>query len=612
MDKRKETGAVLTTYKFFSGIIWRLIFMKAYGDVNEAYVEKNRGIFRRCFGLGKYHKRDYGQKTLKNLWDWQNQPCFSPYVPYNPSTQMLSKWRYYEINENGARDIFRTMDRAKIIFSIIMQTFNIFALNNPEIGVIESFGPLHDVYELERRKKMDLFNQLPDVVNSIQLPKHLQTILDFMASLSDEAEDRDFLHENFSDKTGSNFFLPETLNTDPFQNYFGEKVGLYFVFLKNFTLKLRWISILGILVFIADYICLYNGNLEVDSGIIESKWIFWYHYLRLIFTFIIVIWTTLFLQLWKRDQTEYAIRFGQVDFKEAETQRPDFKGTFKRNLGNNSLNKLTYSNFKKEMKVILGIGVSFFMICCSIAISLGIMFLKKKFVEEKRSALLINAVPPLLNFIAAKIFSITYEIVSRKLNDYENHRSITEFENSMINKVFLFNLFNTFNSFIIIAFLKEDTEFFGSCPDTPSNFSVTSSFGVNRSCYNELISYTTTYYIIGFALSFLEILLPAILGILFRKNYPIKRTYEWGEIDMLIEKEWDRAPYQITSEIDGVLKEYLKIALLVTAVSMFGTAFPLGFVLAYFTMSSSIKIDKFKLLNYMRRPVPKGASDIGF
>lgn len=301
-----------------------------------------------------------------------------------------------------------------------------------------------------------------------------------------------------------------------------------------------------------------------------------------------------------------------MNFKEAETQRPDFKGTFKRNLANNQLNKLTYSNFKKEMKVILGIGVSFFMICCSIAISLGIMFLKNKLVEEKHSAFLVNVVPPLLNFIAAKIFSITYEIVSRKLNDYENHRSITEFENSMINKIFLFNLFNTFNSFIIIAFLKEDTDFFGTCPDTPSKFSVTSSFGVNRSCYNELISYTTTYYIVGFALGFLEILLPAILGIIFKKNYPIKRTYEWGNIDMLVEKEWDRAPYQITSEIDGVLKEYLKIALLVTAVSMFGTAFPLGFVLAYFTMSSSIKIDKFKLLNYMRRPVPKGASDIGF
>jgi hypothetical protein len=260
MDKRKETGAVLTTYRFFSGIIWRLIFMKAYGDVNEAYVEKNRGFLRRCFGIGKYDKRNFKQKTLKNLWDWQNLPSFSPYLPYNSNTKMMSKWRYYEINENGARDIFRSMDRIKILFSVLMQTFNIFALNSPTIGVIESFGPLHDIYELEKRPKMDLFNQIPQIIESVTLPKHVRTLLDFMSSLSDEAEDRDFLNETFSDKSSSNFFYPEDLNTDPFQNYFGEKVGLYFVFLRNFTLKLRWISIVGILVFIGDQICLYQGN----------------------------------------------------------------------------------------------------------------------------------------------------------------------------------------------------------------------------------------------------------------------------------------------------------------------------------------------------------------
>lgn len=153
-----------------------------------------------------------------------------------------------------------------------------------------------------------------------------------------------------------------------------------------------------------------------------------------------------------------------MDFKEAETQRPDFKGTFKRNLADNSLNKLTYSSFKKEMKVIFGICVSFFLICCSIAISVAIMFLKKKLTNENHSAFVINVVPPLLNFIAAKVFSITYEIVSRKLNDFENHRSITEFENSMINKIFIFNLFNTFNAFYIIAFVKEESDLFGDCP----------------------------------------------------------------------------------------------------------------------------------------------------
>ena len=117
---------------------------------------------------------------------------------------------------------------------------------------MESFGALHDPYELENKPKLPLFGQLPGVMESIELPGHIKTILAFMSSLSDEADDRDFLDDTFSNKTSSNFFLPEELNTDPFQNYFGEKVGLYFLFLKNFTLKLRWISVLGILVFIGD------------------------------------------------------------------------------------------------------------------------------------------------------------------------------------------------------------------------------------------------------------------------------------------------------------------------------------------------------------------------
>jgi hypothetical protein len=34
----------------------------------------------------------------------------------------------------------------------------------------------------------------------------------------------------------------------------------------------------------------------------------------------------------------------------------------------------------------------------------------------------------------------------------------------MINKIFIFNLFNTFNAFYIIAFVKEESDLFGDCP----------------------------------------------------------------------------------------------------------------------------------------------------
>lgn len=44
---------------------------------------------------------------------------------------------------------------------------------------------------------------------------------------------------------------------------------------------------------------------------------------------------------------------------------------------------------------------------------------------------------------------------------------------------------------------------------------------------------------------------------------------------------------------------------------MFGTAFPLAFVMAYLSTIAGLKIDKFKLINNYRRPQPHGAANIG-
>ena len=116
------------------------------------------------------------------------------------------------------------------------------------------------------------------------------------------------------------------MNIDPIQNYFGDKIALFFTFNQHFCSKLQWISVLGVLVFIADMICLYKGNAEVDAGILPSRWIEWYHYLRLIFTFFVVIWTTVLLEYWKRVEKNFSIRFGQEGFKDQETDRANFHG----------------------------------------------------------------------------------------------------------------------------------------------------------------------------------------------------------------------------------------------------------------------------------------------
>lgn len=119
------------------------------------------------------------------------------------------------------------------------------------------------------------------------------------------------MDKSLSDKVGGSIFIAEDLDADPMQNYFGEKIGLYFLFLQNFAIKLRWLGVLGILVFIVDMIFLYYGNELIDEqGRSYNIYIELYHYLRLAFTLVIVIWATLFTEFWKRKEMAFAIRFG--------------------------------------------------------------------------------------------------------------------------------------------------------------------------------------------------------------------------------------------------------------------------------------------------------------
>lgn len=57
--------------------------MKAIGDTNEAYNQKDRNFIQAFFGLKKYDKRDISQKRLKNIWDRKEVSNFSPFLPYS-------------------------------------------------------------------------------------------------------------------------------------------------------------------------------------------------------------------------------------------------------------------------------------------------------------------------------------------------------------------------------------------------------------------------------------------------------------------------------------------------------------------------------------------------
>jgi hypothetical protein len=72
-------------------------------------------------------------------------------------------------------------------------------------------------------------------------------------------------------------------------------------------------------------------------------------------------------------------------------------------------------------------------------------------IEGVQTASIITA---LINAIQIQLLNALYNAVAIRLTDYENHRTNTEYEDSLIAKTFIFQFVNSFSSLFYIAFVK--------------------------------------------------------------------------------------------------------------------------------------------------------------
>lgn len=177
---------------------------------------------------------------------------------------------------------------------------------------LSSYFPLHNNYELNLEKMRKFFNPL--VFNQIIEDKHpdeeFSQLNKLFMELADEAENTDFNSDGscFTKETAFNLRRPWYISVETVRNYFGEKIGIYFSFLSFYTLEVMPMAFLGLFAQILIYI-----DFQSDA-------------VKLSFSILIIVWSTIFIEMWKRRQIMFAIKFGQLDFQEEEAEKPDFKG----------------------------------------------------------------------------------------------------------------------------------------------------------------------------------------------------------------------------------------------------------------------------------------------
>ena len=260
------------------------------------------------------------------------------------------------------------------------------------------------------------------------------------------------------------------------RDYFGDDVGLYFAWLGLYTRMLFLQSVFGCITMGAQ---VYYGSVK-DNPLTFSYSIY------------VGLWSISFLEAWHRRENELRFTWGTEDLSSIEKPRPEFVGVIKAQFETGREVLVYKSALEHSAKRFVGTLVSFLFIIITICSALGAQVVRyidsecmvcpagyamgvhelgvpdfegtmcpdnvKIDVEpacgvfQKRRFVLASSV---LNLLIIGVYGQIFERIAMRLNNWENYRTQSEFENALVFKNFLFQFVNNYFVLFYIAFLRE-------------------------------------------------------------------------------------------------------------------------------------------------------------
>jgi anoctamin-10/anoctamin-7 len=177
------------------------------------------------------------------------------------------------------------------------------------------------------------------------------------------------------------------------------------------------------------------------------------------------------------------------------------------------------------------------------------------------------------------------------LNNYENHRTDTEFEDALISKVFIFQLVNSFAALTYVSFIKN---FLGiSC--------------VKNNCIGDAAASLSTIFIV-------RLMTSAVTQVFVRqflqgqKEASETKGLEPGVFPTPLEEQYILDEYPV---LLGTLQDYAALIIQYGFTILFVGAAPIAPLLSFVSSYIQIRIDGWRLCQAHRRPQPRTAEDIG-
>lgn len=181
------------------------------------------------------------------------------------------------------------------------------------------------------------------------------------------------------------------------------------------------------------------------------------------------------------------------------------------------------------------------------------------------------------------------------MTNFENHRTASSYEDALIVKTFAFRFLNNYLPLFYVAFVKPFIPDFDKCTD--------------NNCLKELQITLGTIFISKLMFN----LVMAVFYPLYlqrRRQRNAFRGLKATDLKLMssIERIYVKGDYDAEG---GTLEDYLGSVILFGYTTMFISAFPLATVMALLNNYIEMRLLAWQLCYIYRRPMPRGAQDIG-
>jgi len=374
--------------------------------------------------------------------------------------------------------------------------------------------------------------------------------------------------------------MPWNLDVDLIRNYFGEKIGFYFLFLSHYATWTFGAAFLGLICW---------ANQTVELGDVNST-------ISPAFAIAMAIWTQFFVETWKRKQSTKAMEWGMNGFEANAQPRAQFQG----DMQPDPVRGKSYLYFPKSSSLCRQMVSYIFITVCvgAVIVAVGAIFYLEILLRDDDSVVYMNMnqsknIVSGITVIQIQLLNAIYNFIAIKLTEYENHRTDIQYEDALISKTFVFQFINSFSALLYTAFVKPFIPEYDECLE---------------SCLSELSN--MLFILLAGNLvtgNIMELGYPATMQFLRRRSDRKASDYNENQITE-IEKSSYKDVYDV---VLGPFADYAEVIMLYGYTTMFVVAFPLASFMAFIYCYVEIRVDAWKLCQLSRRTEPTSVEDIG-